>query len=183
MVEVLVAIVILSIGVLGAMGMQVNAIRMNKEVRFQATALTMARELAEKMRGNHAVAAADTTAANPYLLSTTLTPSTAPTAPTSCYANQCSVPLDIAKWDIYDWQLRVRDALPSPRIVICKDKDPFDASGNPKWACDATGGVGDVTFLKLAWNRASTTGQSQFTADATTTLPMIVLPLTPGSHD
>jgi type IV pilus assembly protein PilV len=175
LVEVLIAIVILSFGVLGALGMQVNAIRMNKEVRYQATALSLARELAEKMRGNHVVAI---TPSNAYLLSRTLEPTTSISAPGSnCYTGQCSTGAEIAAWDIYEWQLRVRDALPSAKVVICMDSAPFDASGNPRWSCV---GGGNVAVLKMAWNRASTTGETQFTADSST-LPLVVLPVTAGS--
>jgi len=179
MVEVLVAIVILSIGILGAVGMQVSAIRMNKEVRYQATALTLARELAEKMRGNKDVAIQTTAAANPFLLNTTLT--TAPSAPGSnCYTGQCAAPIDIAKWDVYDWQLRMLASLPSPRIVVCMDADPYDAIGQPRWACSNSG---TVATLKVAWNRANTIGETDFTSVTGATLPMLVLPLTAGSSE
>lgn len=179
LIEVLIAIVILSIGVLGALGMQVNAIRMNKEVRYQSVALTLARELAEKMRGNHVVAVETTTSANPYLLNTNA--STSLSAPsTNCYNNPCTTGADIARWDVYEWQLRMREALPSPRIVICMDSDPFDTNGVPKWSCNNTG---NVAMLKVAWNRATTTGTTEFTSDTGSTgpVPMLVLPLTAGS--
>src|SRR5665647_1026487 len=70
--EVLIAIIILSIGMLGAVGMQATAIQSNKEARNQATATTFARELAEKMRGNHTVAIKTAAADNPYLFDATL---------------------------------------------------------------------------------------------------------------
>jgi type IV pilus assembly protein PilV len=177
--EVLVAIMILSIGVLGALGMQVNAIRMNREIRLQATALTMARELAERMRGNHIIAINPSTTANPYLLSTTLAPGTTVSAPgANCFTGQCTS-AQMASWDIYEWQLRMRDTLPSPRIVVCMDSDPFDSSGNAKWACNNTG---NVAMLKVAWNRLTTTGETEFTS-VTATTPMLVLPLTAGSSE
>lgn len=175
--EVLVAIVILSVGVLGALGMQVGAIRMNREVRYQAMAVTLAKELAEKMRGNKDLAL---TAGNPYLLAdVTLTPSSTISAPAAdCYEGACT-PVEIANWDMYDWQLRVNDTLPSPRIRICVDSDPFDGSGLPRWACNNTG---NVAVLKLAWNRAGTDGGTEFTSSGTT-LPMVVLPVTAGSTE
>lgn len=186
LVEVLVAIVILSIGILGAVGMQVSAIRMNKEVRFQAVAVTMAKELAEKMRGNKDLAILTTACGgtcgagqNPYLLNATLTPTATVTAPSpNCATSSCTA-LQMAVWDSYDWRLRMRDALPSPRIVVCMDNDPYDASGAPKWACSNTG---TVAMLKVAWNRSGSTGETEFTASATT-LPMLILPLTAGSNE
>jgi len=176
LVEVLVSVIILSIGVLGAVGMQVASLQASKEVRYQAIAGSMARELAEKMRGNHAVATTTTALDNPYLLDVNLG-GTAVAVPTlNCYTTNCPTGADIAKWDIYDWQLRLQDALPSPRVAICMDKTPFDA-GTPQWTCSDTG---DVAVLKLAWNRVNTKGQLEFTTVAAT-VPLLVLPLTAGS--
>lgn len=178
LVEVLVAIVILSIGVLGAVGMQAAAMQSNKEVRLQSVAGTLARELAEKMRGNHVVAVKTTAADNPYLLDTTLAGTTTLSAPTpNCYQASCPTGLNIANWDIYDWQLRVRQSLPTPRVRICMDDDPFDAAGKPKWGCSDTG---DIAVLKLAWTRTNNEGGIDFTS-SNDSPPLIVLPLTAGS--
>ncbi|MDP2257583.1 MAG: type IV pilus modification protein PilV [Polaromonas sp.] len=180
LVEVLVAIVILSIGVLGAVGMQAAAMQSNKEVRYQAIAGALARELAEKMRGNHAVGVKISAAENPYLLNATFTSADTVSAPTpNCFTDACPTGLQIAAWDIYEWQLRLIDALPSPRVRICMDKEPFTTTGEPKWACTDTG---DVAILKLSWNRANAQGTTEFTSNAATP-PLIVLPLTAGSSE
>ena len=178
LVEVLVSVVILSIGVLGAVGMQAASLQSNREVRYQVIAASIARELAEKMRGNHIIAVKTTATDNPYLLDTTLTASSALTAPSpNCYTTSCPTGLNIAAWDIFDLQVRLKDALPTPRIRICMDTQPFTSAGVAKWNCTNTG---DVAVLKLAWNRAGTKGETEFTSQ-TTTVPLIVLPLTAGS--
>lgn len=180
LIEVLVAVVILSIGVLGAVGMQAAAMQSNKEVRYQAIAGTLARELAEKMRGNHAVGVKTSAAENPYLLDATFASGDTVSAPaTNCFTNACLTGLQIAAWDIYEWQLRLIDALPSPRVRICMDSEPFTATGAPKWACTDTG---DIAMLKLSWNRANAQGATEFTSNAATP-PLIVLPLTAGSPE
>jgi len=180
LVEVLISVIILSIGVLGAMGMQVASMQSNKEMRYQVIATSIARELAEKMRGNHAVATQITTTDNPYLLDTTITSNSTFSAPTpNCYLASCPTGLNIATWDIYDVQVRLKDTLPSPRIRICMDSQPFTSSGTPQWACTNTG---DIAVLKLAWNRASTKGETVFTSQ-TASLPLVVLPLTGGSPE
>ena len=181
MVEVLVAVMVLSVGVLGAVGMQAASMQSNKDARYQAAAGSLARELAEKMRGNHTVAIETTVAANPYLLDVTLSSATTLSAPTpNCVTAACPTALNIANWDIYEWQLRVRDTFSSPKIKICMDQDPFDSSGNPKWECSDTG---TVAVLKMAWNRPhdkSATGATQLTSLADTK-PMLLVPLTAGS--
>lgn len=180
LVEVLVSVVILSIGVLGAVGMQAASLQSNREVRYQVLAASMARELAEKMRGNHTIAVKPAVADNPYLLDTTLSASSTLTAPTpNCYSASCPTGLNVAAWDIYDLQVRLRAALPSPRIRICLDAQPFTSAGVAKWDCT---GTGDVAVLKLAWNRAGTKGETEFTSQ-TSTVPLVVLPLTAGSAE
>jgi type IV pilus assembly protein PilV len=179
LIEVLVAIVVLSLGVLGAVGMQAASMQASKEVRYQAVAGAMARELAEKMRGNHAVAIEPAAADNPYLLDTTLNATTAINAPAlNCYLQSCPLGTDIAAWDVYEWQLRMREALPSPRVRICMDTTPFVA-GVPQWNCTNTG---NVAVLKVSWNRVNTKGELDLTSAAATT-PLLVLPLTAGSSE
>jgi len=175
----MVSIVVLSIGVLGAVGMQLASLQASKEVRFQAVAGSMARELAEKMRGNHAVAIQ---LGNPYLISTTLArTATVSTPNTNCYTGPCSAPIDIARWDMADWQSRLRDALPAPRVEICFDDAPYDSAGAPRWACNSTP-TSDVVVMKLAWTRADSRGEL-VTAGSASAVPLLVLPLTSGSPE
>src|SRR5664280_1123481 len=65
LVEVLVSIVVLSFGLLGMVGMQAAALQSNREARIQSTAVSLARELAELIRGNKAVGILTTS--NPYV--------------------------------------------------------------------------------------------------------------------
>ena len=178
--EVLIAFIILSLGLLGAVGMQAAAMQSNKETRNQTVAASLARELADKMRGNHAIAIKTTTAANPYLLSATLdNPSNAAfTAPTeNCFTSACTTPLAVATWDMADWQNRLQNALPDPRFVVCFDKTPFNSAGVAQWACSNDG---DISVLKLAWTNKDTQGNLQLSSTAST-IPMIIVPLTAGT--
>lgn len=176
--EVLVALVVLSLGMLGAVGMQAAAMQANKETRNQAMATTLARELADKMRTNHTVAITTTVSVNPYLTTTTRTGTATFSAPSeNCFTTACTTRQAIANWDMADWVNRIQNALPDPRIAVCFDATPFDADGKPQWACTNTG---DVSVIKLAWTNSNTQGTTQFTASATT-LPMVILPLTAGT--
>lgn len=177
--EVLVAIVILSIGMLGAVGMQTTALQSSKEARNQAVATNFARELAELMRGNHLVAirsgAADV---NPYRFSATLAPTPLVAVPAqNCFVTGCPLLEDAARWDVADWQSRVQRELPSARATVCFDQDPFDSAGKPRWACTNTG---DVAVLKMSWNRNDNQGKLVFTSDASN-VPALVVSLTAGS--
>lgn len=177
LIEVLVAIIILSIGLLGAVGMQSAALRSNKESRNQAAAVTFAHDLGEKMRGNHTVAIRTASADNPYLFDTTLTgTSSVATFSVNCFTTECRVLKDVAIWDVADWQARVQATLPSPRVKVCFDKEPYDSAGIAKWTCTNDG---DLSVLKMSWTSSNTAGSLTFAAG--TGVPLVVLPLTAGS--
>ena len=178
--EVLIAFIILSLGLLGAVGMQAAAMQSNTETRNQTVATSLARDLADKMRGNHAIAIKTTVVDNPYLMSATLNdPSTLTfTAPAeNCFSTACTTPTAVATWDMADWQNRLQNALPDPRFVICFDKTPFDADGKAQWTCSNDG---DISVLKLAWTNKDTKGELQLSS-AVATVPMVVVPLTAGT--
>lgn len=175
--EVLISIVILSFGMLGAVGMQATAMQSNKEARNQAIATTFARELAEKMRGNHTVAIKTAAADNPYIFDTTLGGTTTVATPAvDCFKDGCPTVKDAATWDVADWQGRVQAALPTPRVKVCFDKDPFDSAGKPRWDCVSGG---DIAVLKMSWTRNNTAGTLEFAGS--TGAPVVIVPLTAGS--
>ena len=179
LIEVLISIIILSIGMLGAVGMQAAAMQSNKETRNQSVAASFARELADKMRGNHRVAIKSAAADNPYLIAETLTLTGTATfvAPTeNCFTTACSSAVAVASWDMADWKNRVQNALPNPKIRVCFDKTPFMADGTAQWACTNDG---DIIVLKMAWTSTSTNGKSQLTSGDLR--PLIIVPLTAGT--
>ena len=180
LIEVLVAIIILSIGMLGAVGMQSAALQSNKESRNSAAATSFGRELAEKMRANKAVAIRSVAGTvNPYVFDVTLNASTAVAIPSqNCATVGCPLAEDVARWDIADWQLRAQQELPSPRAKVCFDNDPYDSAGRPRWACTD---IGDIAVLKMSWNRTNTAGKLTFTSETSTDTPALVVSLTSGS--
>lgn len=162
---------------LGAVGMQATAMQSNREARNQAIATTFGRELAEKMRGNHAVAIQTTSANNPYLFDTTLTGAPSVAAYTvNCFTTGCTTGANVAVWDVADWQGRVLAALSTPRVKVCFDADPFDSDSKPRWACTDTG---DIAVLKMSWTRSNTAGKLEFATSSG--VPALIVPLTAGS--
>lgn len=177
LIEVLIAIIVLSVGMLGAVGMQSAALQSNKESRNQAAAVTFARELGEKMRGNHTVAIQTAAADNPYLFDTTLSGTSSVASFTvNCFTTGCPIPKDAAIWDVADWQTRVQATLPTPRVKVCFDQNPYDSAGMARWACTNDG---DLAVLKMSWTSSNTAGTLTFAAS--TGVPLVVLPLTAGS--
>lgn len=176
-IEVLVAIIILSVGMLGAVGMQATAMQSNKEARNQAAATTLGRELAEKMRGNHTVAIKSAASDNPYIFDVTLNIGDIIATPAvNCFIDGCPTVKDAATWDVADWQGRVQATLPTPRARVCFDKTPFDSAGKPQWDCTDDG---DIAVLKMSWTRKNTAGTLEFAGS--TGIPVVVVPVTAGS--
>lgn len=179
LIEVLISVLILSVGMLGAVGMQATAMKSNKETRNQSLGINFARELGERMRGNHTVAIKSASADNPYLFDVTLEASTTIASPAvNCFTDGCSAPKDAATWDVADWQGRVQAALPTPRVKVCFDNAPFDASGLGKWDCTDSG---DVAVLKMGWTRSNTAGTLEFAGSSGA--PVVIIPLTAGSQE
>lgn len=183
MVEVLVSIVVLTFGMLGMVGMQAAALHSNREARLQSTAAVMARELAEMIRGNR-VEGAKPVATNPYLGSFS-SPLVA-TTPTYCLnasaTSGCADATAVANSELTEWLARVDAELPGARVVTCYDAAPFDASGLPQWGCTAA--TGAPVVIKIAWTKSSTnkatTGAAALErASDASSVPLIVLPVTP----
>lgn len=183
LIEVLVSIVVLSFGLLGMVGMQAASLRANREARLQSSAVVLARELAEMIRGNKNVGVL--VAGNPYVGNFSnpagTTPLT-PAAPKYCLSvgvAACANPTEIATAELTEWLARVDAELPGARVSVCVDSAPFDANGLPRWACT---GLGGVLVVKIGWTKSSTnlalTGSSAFER---ATIPSIVVPVTAGN--
>lgn len=148
LIEVLVAILILSIGVLGAAGMQVAALQSNKEARNQAVGVRYAQEIADRMRANRIYASKP---ANTYVDVNWASPADAPSG-SDCANTTCGTPEAVASWDIHDVIERIKqdDGLPGAKLVICRDDSPYDDKDTPQWACSGSGAV----FIKLGWTQS-----------------------------
>lgn len=180
--EVLVAIVVLSFGVLGVVGLQAAALQANKEARYQSSAVRLGRELGDLMRGNKDLAVTTSAATNPYLVDFD---GTLPTTSADCYAGACISRTEVAQFNIREWLGRVDTELPGVRVKVCFDATPYTAAGTPRWDCTDAGGV---AVVKMGWTRASTNraaagGASNPTGLERADVPTVVLPLIAGSTE
>ena len=179
------ALLILSFGMLGLVGMQAFALQSNREAKLYAEGTNFARELAEMMRGNNLVAINATATDNPYLTTSLAVASGA----TVCLAvgGSCSTTKTVAESQMTEWRTRVSNALPGARATVCFDEEPYDDQGLPQWDCTpGTTGVDGVVVLKLGWTLRSTdSGASDADANMRTdhadSRPQIVLPVTGGN--
>lgn len=186
--EVLVAIVVLSFGVLGVVGLQAASMQANTEARYQSAAARYGRELSDMMRDNKTVALTQTTdpSVNPYIIDSSVAPPAAP--PTNCSTSACTDPMQLAKFQIYEWYKRASNELPGARIAVCFDKAPY-TNGIPVWTCTSPGAPPagttpspNLVVVKLGWTRVSTNRSATLTtALDRAQAPAVVLPFNPGS--
>jgi len=185
LIEVLIAVLVLSFGLLGMVGLQASALQNNREARYQSVAVSLAQELAEMMRGNKDIATL--TANNPYLGDFSTSP-LKPSQPSSCLAvgssdYPCNRTTEVATAELTDWLARVDASLPGARASICLDSVPYK-DGLPQWPCSAAGT--DVIVIKLGWSHLSTDAAARDRSVRTNSTsadnrPGVVLPVTAGS--
>jgi type IV pilus assembly protein PilV len=118
--EVLVSIIVLSFGLLGMVAMQASALKVNKEARDHSTAVVLANELAEMIRGNKEIGMQDAKANNPYLGSFKAPLHTA--RADYCLAVEtppCVNTTEVAESEMTEWLARVDAQLPGARVDVC----------------------------------------------------------------
>jgi type IV pilus assembly protein PilV len=96
MVELLVAVLVMGVGVLGVTGLQVVSLQNNRDALLRSEALQMAYDVLDRMRingaGNYNGVAFDD----------------APEAPTNCFTNNCSA-ANMTDFDIAIWKCSLGD--------------------------------------------------------------------------
>jgi type IV pilus assembly protein PilV len=151
LIEVLVSILVLALGVIGVAGMQLSALRTSQQSTFQTVAVQLASEMADRMRANNnKMKLADEQ--NPFL-SVDFKPADAEPDPPAklCHTAQCN-DAELADFDIYDWEKRLKAALPGARARICRDSAPWDAVARAlTWTCDSPSGNNASLIIKLGW--------------------------------
>jgi type IV pilus assembly protein PilV len=151
LVEILVSVFVLGLGVIGAAAMLLSSVRTTQQSRFQSNAVRIASEMADKMRANTwQMNLPDEQ--NPFLaVNYAASADGIPEQPAKqCYADECDAN-ELARFDISDLQKQVKDMLPSGRVMICRDAEPWDVAVNAyKWECDGRDGKGAMV-IKLGW--------------------------------
>lgn len=179
MVETLVAIVITAVGVMGAAGMQLTALRTARQSAHQTVAMHIATDIADAIRASQRWTSMSGRP-NPYLEVNHDASHAGEGAPSaaSCYADTCDH-AEYAAFEIREWKSRIDQSLHGGQFVICRDSEPWDDGSHAvAWNCRGHGvGISPVV-VKLRW-RVTNTDVNQV-ADANrneeTIIAMIVSP-------
>lgn len=150
LVEVLVALLLLAVGILGALGTQAAALRTRQESGLMSRGVHLASTLAERMRANAAQMRLPD-AVNPYLqLRYEADEGAAPRAPVQCYgAGRCDS-AQLARFHIDDTVAALHAGFPGGRIAVCRDAVVWNDAGRTlAWECASVAGAPVV--IKLGW--------------------------------
>ena len=146
LVEVLVALVIFALGMLGAGGLIVSSLRASQLSTTASVANALARDYGEVMQMIPAtvIATGVAGASNTFTIDT----DDSMTEPSEkCKTNACT-PAQMVAASNWEWAQRVKNALPGGRAVVCKDTSPRGSDGLYQWDCDTSG---TLMVVKFGW--------------------------------
>lgn len=149
MLETLIAILILSFGLLGIAGIYVAAVQNNKSASLRTLATQQSYDMADRMRANLAGLTVPLPAMPYYHL-----PTANPHA--SCYTTAKCDPQQMAENDYYEWNNAGSSAsnarvLPGGAGVTCLDATPNDGTWNGTVLDHQCDGNGTMYAIKVWW--------------------------------
>ena len=149
--EVLVALLVLSIGLLGLAGLQVTSVNNTRDAYYRSQALMLAYDITDRMRANlEGVDDGDYDAITGTLV-------------TACRTTAGCTAAQLATDDVALWRAAVQGALPAGDAIVCIDSSPSDGTDASSPACDGTG----TQFVAKVWwenDRDPTTAAERLTA-------------------
>lgn len=145
LIEVLAAMTILAVGILGINAMQTSTLKSNQNSYMRTQAVYLAQDIVERARSN-----AQGIEAGNYN-------DPAPVVTAACQAAAGCTAAQMAANDVAQWETTVAATLPSGAGVVCLDASPDD--GTP--AAPACSNTGALYTVKIWWddNRDGTLNQ------------------------
>jgi type IV pilus assembly protein PilV len=182
--EVLVSILVLALGMLAAAGLQLSAVRTSQQSSIHTLAMTLASDMADRMRSNDVAMDLDDSS-NPFLAVNFQADQDLiePAAYCNLSTSNCT-PAQLAAFEIYEWEKRLKEAMPTARAVICRDSTPYDTTTSSfKWSCavSSTAGNNAPVTIKIGWQGKTASGKLDKLADGSFA-PQIALIVAPYSR-
>lgn len=142
LVEVLVAVVILGLGLLGLAGLQAASLRNNHSAYLRSQATLLAYDMADRMR------------ANPEAANNGDYNTAAPANNAQCFTTGGCTFTQMAQQDKFEWAAAVATAMPSGQAIVCLDStsDPESGIDAPTFADPKCDNTGTVYAVKIWWN-------------------------------
>jgi type IV pilus assembly protein PilV len=164
--EVLVAVLMLALGMVGGVAMHLHAMRARQESALLSNAVQLAADAIERLRANPRQLAS-------YLqLDFDARTTPVPGMPSAnCFAQACDA-AELAAADLYDIQRLAAAQLPGARVRLCRDGASWQG-GRLRWACSADPAAPIV--VKVGWQMRRPDGARAEEAGAE--LPVVALAL------
>ena len=137
--EVLIAVLVLSIGLLGLASLQATNLRLNQQALMRSQEAHLAYDMIDRMRANM-----PGVNASAYDLPTLPT-----SADTNCTSNTGCTPAAMAAQDYFEWNAAVTATLPDGDGIVCLDSTPQDGADSANPDCDS---AGNMFAVKLWWD-------------------------------
>ena len=169
LVEVLVAVLLLAVGLVGALAMQARAMRTRQESALLTEALQAAATLADRIRAN----AAQSSAYLGFEFDAAAT-ARAPADP-GCSEASCD-PAALAQYELGVFRQQLQSTLPSARALTCRDAAAAPG-GRLQWAC--SGEASAPIMIKIGWrgHADASAGTDAGASAAPETAPAVALPV------
>ncbi|MGE0310382.1 MAG: type IV pilus modification protein PilV [Lautropia sp.] len=151
--EVLVAIVIVSIGMLGVAAMQLSTLKTADGSKYRSVALNLAADMADRMRANLTGSLGATSVGNGYNRPRAAYGDPSYTTPNAACRSLGCQPDEMAVDDLSTWQARISENLPGGIGIVCIDSGTtgsapsFDGTTITS-NCD---GLGSMFAVKILW--------------------------------
>ena len=129
MIEVLIALLIVSLGMLGLAGLQAVSLKNSQSAYYRSAATQLAYDMSDRMRGN-----ISGVLANSY--NRTGINTDYDVAVAACTTTAGCVASDLAQNDAYEWQQLILAVLPGGEGIICVDSTPNDGTSGLDHGCD-----------------------------------------------
>lgn len=170
MVEVLVAMFVLAVGVLGAAATQAVAMRMRHDSGLMSSAVRLATTLGDRMRANPAATEA-------YLFEFDAAAGAAlARPPATCFNGTSCTPGQLAAFDIHDVAQAMASSFPGGRIRVCRDLQAWnEARHSLQWEC--TSGAGAPVVVKIGWRERADAGAGGGGEGVPDDSPRVALPI------
>ncbi len=145
LVEVMVALVIFTVSLLGLAALQAASLRDNQLAYYNTVATRLAYDMGERIRANR-----NSAIAGDYIVDNIDTTMAAPSV--NCYSGSCDA-ADVAVTDVYEWLTAVEESLPSGKGRVVANGNVFTVTvmwDQERSGATGTGcGAGDLVCLHI----------------------------------
>lgn len=134
--EVLVALLVFSVGVIGIAGLQLLGVSNSRDAYFRTQAVMLSYDIADRMRANQ-----DGVGDGEY-------DDVTGALNNACRTTAGCTPAQMAADDVALWRQSIADFLPGGEGTVCIDSTPNDGTGQASPSCD---GTGNQYVVKIWW--------------------------------